>query len=69
MNRLAKADLNWRSSHEVCTGVTPDISALLIFSSYERVYYLESETPFPNSREKAGWFISIAENVGDALIF
>ena len=35
LNRLAKADLNWRSSHEVCTGVTPDISALLIFSFYE----------------------------------
>ena len=48
---------------------TPDISALLIFSFYEWVYYLESETPFPNSREKAGWFIGIAENVGDALTF
>ena len=35
LNRLAKADLNWRSSHEVYTGVTPDISALLIFSFYE----------------------------------
>ena len=46
-----------------------EISALLIFSFYERVYYLESETPFPNSREKAEWFIGIAENVGDALTF
>jgi len=35
LNSLAKADLNLRSSHEICTGVTPDISALLIFSFYE----------------------------------
>ena len=51
-NRLAKADLNWRSSHEICTGVTPDISALLIFSFYEQVYYLESETPFLTQERK-----------------
>jgi len=69
LNRLAKADLNWRSSHEVCTGVAPDITVLLIFFFYECIYYLESEIPFPNSREKAGWFIGIAENVGDSLTF
>jgi hypothetical protein len=30
---------------------------------------LDAESPFPNSKEKAGRFVGIAENVGDALTF
>ena len=41
----------------------------LIFSFYECFYYLEAEIPFPNSREKAEYFVGIAENVGDALTY
>ena len=33
------------------------------------MYYLDAEIPFPNSKEKAGRFVGIAENVGDALTF
>jgi hypothetical protein len=69
LNHLAQPDLNWRTSIEACYGITPDISALLLFAFYERVYYLDAESHFPNSKEKAGRFVGIAENVGDALTF
>jgi len=50
-------------------GVTPDISELLLFTFNEWIYYLEAEISFPGSKEKAGHFVEIAENVGDALTF
>jgi len=64
-----KPDLQWGFSHGVCFGVTPDISALLIFTFNEHVHYLDEEIPFPNSKEKAGHFVGIAENDGDILTF
>ena len=42
MNHLAKANLQWRSSHEVCLGVTPSISALLLFTFNECIYYVDT---------------------------
>ena len=66
---LAKPDIQWRSSREACNGVTPDISELLLFAFYECVYCLDAEIPFPNSKEKAGHFVGIAENAEDALTF
>ena len=33
------------------------------------VIYILSEIPFPNSKEKAGRFVGIAENVGYAMTF
>jgi hypothetical protein len=51
------------------TGVTPDISALLQFSFWERVLFLDHEASFPSSKERSGYWCGIAENVGDALTF
>ena len=50
-------------------GVTPDLSPLLLFTFFQKVYILDAEIPFPSSKEGPGRFIGIAENVGDALIF
>jgi hypothetical protein len=47
--------------------VTPDISALLSFHFYEPIYYLDVEEPTPLSKEKAGYWLGVADNVGDAL--
>jgi hypothetical protein len=41
LNRIAVEGLNWRTPIEVALGDTPDISALLQFSFYEPVYYLD----------------------------
>ena len=54
---------------EACFGITPDISPLLTFTFYQRVYFLDTEIPFPDSKERVGRFIGIAENVGDLMTF
>ena len=69
LNHLANPALNWRTPLEACYGITPDISPLLLFTSFQQIYYLDSEIPFPNSKENLGRFVGIAENVGDALTF
>jgi hypothetical protein len=54
---------------EACFGTTPNISGLLLFTFFEKVYYLDAESPFPESKEKPGWFVGVAENIGDAMTF
>ena len=68
-NHLAAKKLNWRTPIEVATGETPDISNLLQFYWYEKVYYYDHSTSFPDSKEKLGRFVGIAENVGDTLFY
>ena len=69
LNRTAMEPLSWRTPIEKALGETPDISSLLQFAFYEPVYYYDPDTPFPDSKEKIGHFIGIAENCGDALTF
>ena len=69
LNHLAMEGLKWRTPIEVATGETPDISNLLQFHWYERVYYYDPSNPYPNPKEKAGRFVGIAENVGDTLTY
>ena len=68
-NRLAMTRLNDRTPIEAAFGVTPDISSLLQFKFFDKVLYLASDEPFPNSKELCGHFVGIAENVGDALTY
>ena len=54
----------------VLSGVTQDISILLHFRWYEKVYFREDETSFPSeSGERSGRFVGFADNVGNALTF
>ena len=50
-------------------GRVPDISDLLAFRFWEPVYYLDPEESFPHSKEKKGYWVGTAENVGDALTY
>jgi hypothetical protein len=50
LNHLANESLNWRTPIEACFGTTPDISALIMFAFFEKVYYLDAESPFPESK-------------------
>ena len=63
-NHLAHPDLNWRTPIEACFGYTPDTSALLLFTFFQKIYYLASEIPFSSTKEKAGRFIGITESTG-----
>jgi len=69
LNHLAQPNLQWRAPIEACYGYTPDLSPLLLFTFFQQIYYLDAEIPFPNSKEKLGRFVGIAENVGGALTF
>ena len=69
LNHLAVKRLDWRTPIEVATGETPDISNLIQFHWYERVYYYDPLASFPESKEKLGRFVGIAENVGNTLTY
>ena len=66
-NWTADGILGWITPFERRHGYTPDISALLRFQFFEKVFYLECDQNFPSSKEKAGYIIGVAMNVGDAL--
>jgi hypothetical protein len=52
------------------TGSTPDISPLLRFSWWEKVFYKIDDNIFPSeSREAKGHFVGISEHVGHAMTF
>ena len=50
-------------------GHTHDISQFLQFYFWERVLYLDNVDSFPASKERPGYFVGIAKNVGDSLTF
>jgi hypothetical protein len=71
-NRLAKETKGWRTSVELRDGETPDISALLNFTFWEPVYYIEPVSvtgKFPNTKEKLGRWLGIASDYGDGMAY
>jgi hypothetical protein len=67
-HHMTPAVLKYCTPLEGCTGITPDISALLEHTSYEPVYYPSADSHLPSSsNEKIGHFVDIAVSVGDAL--
>ena len=51
-------------------GVSVDISVLLRFTFWERVYYAEIDPGFPSdSREAIGYILGISEHVGNAMCY
>ena len=66
---ISISSLNWKTPIEVATGNTPDISNLLQFHWYQKVYYLDPRSKYPNPREKLGHYVGVTENVGDTLIY
>jgi len=69
LNRMAHPMLDIRTPFEKCYGLTPDISAILHFSFYESIYFLDRDGSFPQTRECIGFFVGFAEHTGDALTF
>ena len=69
LNHTAAASLGWKTPMEKAFGVTPDISALVQFAFYEPIYFLDSDTSYPHTREIPGRFVGIAEHTGDALTY
>ena len=68
-NITAKEALEYRTPYEKRHGVTPDISAYLMFTFWEKILYLDTETTYPYSKELPGYFLGVAKSSGDALTF
>jgi hypothetical protein len=72
-NLSENRQLNWKISEQVSRwrGDTPDISDILMFYWFEPVLYLDpvSNFQFPETTERAGYFLGFVDNVGDALRF
>ena len=60
--------MNWRTSTELLNGDTPDILAFC-FSFWQAIEYYEPTAKFPEARWKAGRFLGIAWESGDAFTF
>ena len=70
LNRTANKSINYMVPLTVLTGSTIDISPLLRFTWWERVYYKRNNSSFPSeSIELQGHFVGIAESVGHYMTF
>ena len=50
------------------TGITPEISIILLFTFYQPVFYATYDQNFPSeSEERAGYWVGFGENCGDAM--
>ena len=50
------------------TGITPDISIILLFTFYQPVFYVTYDQNFPSeSEERAGYWVGFGEHCGDAM--
>jgi hypothetical protein len=68
-NLSANRQVNWKIPEQVSRGRKPDISHMLMFYWFEPVLYLDPVSKFPETKERPGYFIGFADNVGDALTF
>ena len=50
-------------------GITKDISAWLQFSFWQAVLYLDHKETWPASKERAGRWVGVTENIGDQLTY
>ena len=65
-NVLSDDTLGGKVPHTKRTGDTVDISPFLYFRYRQPVFYLDVDQAFPKSRERPGYWINVANNVGDA---
>jgi hypothetical protein len=68
-NVCANESLNYQIPRKLRHGGLQDISAFLEYHFYEPILYLDCDASFPSSKEKQGWWVGIANNVGDSLTF
>jgi len=70
LNHLSCQSLGGISPLQALTGNVPDISALVQFRFYEPVYFKDKGKHYPSSSdERAGYWVGIADNCGDALTY
>ena len=68
LNHIACAALDCKTPLFALTGITPDISILLLFTFYQPVFYATHDQHFPSEREeRAGYSVGFREHCCDAM--
>ena len=68
LNHIACTALDGKIPLFALTGITPDISIILLFTFYQPVFYATYEQNFPSqSEERAGYLVGFGEHCGDAM--
>ena len=68
-NHISLESLQGKTPLEIATGIRPDISSVLNYHWWQPVYYLDDDGSFPQSKEKRGRWVGVAENIGDTLTY
>ena len=68
LNHIACSALDGKIPLLALTGITPDISIILLFTYYRPVFYATYDQHFPSeSEERAGYWVGFGEHCGDAM--
>ena len=68
LNHIACTALAGKIPLFALTGITPDISIILLFTFYQPVFYATYDQHFPSeSEERAGYWVGFGEHCGDAM--
>ena len=68
LNHISCAALDGKIPLFALTGITPDISIILLFTFYQPVFYATYDQNFPSeSEERAGYWVGFGEHCGDAM--
>ena len=68
LNHIACSVLDGKIPLLALTGITPDISIILLFAFYQPVFYATYDQHFPSeSEERAGYWVGFGEHCGDAM--
>ena len=68
LNHIACCALDGKIPLLALTGITPDISTILLFTFYQPVFYATYDQHFPSeSDESAGYWVGFGEHCGDAM--
>jgi len=68
-NHSADETLNWAIPLTLRHGDTPDISKSHTCSFMRKCIYLDYQEVYPDTKEKPGYWLGIADNVGDILTY
>ena len=68
LNHIACAALDGKIPLFALTGITPDISIILLFTFYQPVFYATDDQHFPfESEERATYWVGLGEIYGGAM--
>ena len=68
LNHIACSALDGKIPILALTGITPDISIILLFTFYQPVFYATYDQHFPSEiEERAGYWVGFGEHCGDAM--